>query len=279
MDINSKNKTIKKATMAVWGATPAGWTYGNNYPKGSKEFFESVLAKRFSYECDWLDEIVDFKRFKGKKVLEIGCGAGYDAYQFCKHGAHYTGIDITPDNPIITKKHLSYYGYEPKTIEMDAEALSFNETFDYVYSFGVLHHTPNIKEALKRINTVVRPGGEIQIIVYNKYSIFYILNIVLFEWILTLQFLKMSLKKRRSKIESTTSNEEPLVNVYSKKEIQHLINQAGFSILKTDIRKLVREDLPGIPFIMKLYNYIPDSWLKKLGKRYGWYISVRAIKL
>ena len=77
--------------------------------------FESVLKRRFSEECEWMDEIVHFERFKGKKVLEIGCGAGYDAYQFCRNGAVYIqGIDLTPDNPVIAKKHLSYFNYEAK---------------------------------------------------------------------------------------------------------------------------------------------------------------------
>ena len=270
---------IKEASKNVWGTTPAGWTYAENNSKGTQEFFEKVLQKRFTEECKWMFEIVQFERFKEKKVLEIGCGAGYDAYQFCKHGAQYTGIDLTPDNPIITKKHLSYFGYHPEVLEMDAEELSFNEHFDYIFSFGVLHHTPNIKKALKNIYIVLKDDGEAQIIVYNKYSIFYIITCIGYNWLLKGKFLTMSLKDLRSTIEVTTSTVKPLVNVYSKKELHRLCNQAGFQIIKTDIRKLVREDLPGgTRFGAKLYKYIPESWLDYFATKFGWYLSVRMVK-
>ena len=277
MNAVEKNR-IKRASKAVWGATPAGWTFGQGYEKGTKEFFESVLNKRFSYECDWLDEIVEFKRFKSKKVLEIGCGAGYDAYQFCKHGAVYTGIDITPDNPVIAQKHLSYYGYQAHIQEMDVEQLSWQNQFDYVYSFGVLHHTPDIQKAVRNIYNSLKVGGEAQIIVYYKYSIFYALHVVLCDWILRLKFLKISLKDRRSKIEHTASSELPLVNVYSKYQLKKILKNAGFTIITTGIRKLVLEELPDIPVVRGFYKFIPASVLQKLSHYFGWYVSVRAIK-
>lgn len=270
---------IKQTTKVTWGTNPAGWTFGQGYTTGSKEFFESVLNNRFTYECDWFQDVIDFTRFNNKKVLEIGCGAGYDAYQFCKQKADYTGIDITPENIILTKKHLSYYNFDANILEMDAENLPFPESsFDYVFSFGVLHHTPNIEKALANIYHVLKPNGEAQIIIYNKHSVFYLLSVVLFDWILGFKFLKMSLKDRRSKIEFTTSNALPLVNVYSKKDICSLMKKSGLIIIKTDVRKLVREDLPYIPLIGRLYKYIPNSWLQIVGKKFGWYISVRAIK-
>lgn len=274
----NKNQAIKENTKAVWGASPAGWTFGKGYEKGSKEFFDAVVKKRFIYECDWLDEIVDFKRHAGKKVLEIGCGAGYDAYMFCKHGALYTGIDITPDNSVITKKHLAFYGYEPVTLEADAEKISFKNEFDYVYSFGVLHHVPDIEKALKNIFAALKPGGEAQIIVYHKNSIFYRISLAFADWFLGGKFRKMTLADRLSQIEYTTSDAKPLVRVYSRREIQNLMKHAGFMVQKIEVRKLVHEDLPDIPVIRRLYKYIPDSWLKFLGKKFGWYVSVRATK-
>lgn len=271
-------ESIKKATKSVWGASPAGWTYADGHQKGTQQFFEAVLQKRFTLECDWMYDIVQFERFKGKKVLEIGSGAGYDAYQFCKQGATYTGIDITPDNPIIARKHLAYFGYDAQFLEMDVEELSLSEKYDYVFSFGVLHHTPNMQKALKNIYNVLEDKGEAQIIVYYKYSIFYMFTSVLFNWVARLKFLKTSLKDHRSGIEFTTSSAKPLVNVYGKREFHSLCKAAGFKILKTDIRKLVHEDLPSIPLIRRLYRFIPQSWLNIASKRFGWYLSVRMVK-
>jgi len=274
----NNEESIKQATKNVWGVNPAGWTYGKGFAKGTQEFFFSVLEKRFTYECEWMDEIVHFNRLKNKKVLEIGCGAGYDAFQFCKAGADYTGIDITPDNPIIAKKHLEFCGYSGKFFEMDVEKLALPERYDYIFSFGVLHHTPNITKALEKMHAVLKDDGEAQIIVYYKFSIFYLLHLLVFDWLLSLKFLKMSLSDRLSQIEFTNSSSKALVNVYGKNQLKKICTNAGYTVIKTDIRKLTREDLPCIPLISRLYRFIPNSWLYFLSKRFGWYLSVRMVK-
>jgi SAM-dependent methyltransferase len=274
----NESMKAKEAAKAVWGTSPAGWIFGNNHALGSKPYFDAVLEKRFSYECDWLDEIVKFKRFKGKKVLEIGCGAGYDAYQFCKQGADYTGIDITPANPLLTRQHLSYYGYSPKTFEMDVESMEFDQEFDQIYSFGVLHHVPNMQKAINNCYEAIVPGGEAQIIVYNKYSIFYLFSVVFAVWLLRGKFLYRSLAEQRGHIEYSTSGQLPLVNVYSKRAMKNMLTKAGFEIIQTDVRKLVHEDLPGLPIVHRLYKYIPQHVLSRIGRYAGWYISIRALK-
>jgi 2-polyprenyl-3-methyl-5-hydroxy-6-metoxy-1,4-benzoquinol methylase len=278
MNEKTVHQTIKDNSKSVWGASPAGWVYGENYERGSKDFFDAVLQKRFSYELPWLDEMVQFKRFAGKSVLEVGCGAGYDAFQFCKAGAVYTGIDITPQNSSLARKHVSHYGFHPRFEEMDVERMTFNNEFDFVFSFGVLHHTPNIEKALTNCYNALKPGGEIQVIVYNKWSIFYCLTTVCWEWVLRRNFLKRSLAEQRSLIEYSVSSAKPLVNVYSKREIQKLIKQAGFKITKTHIAKLVAQDLPMIRFVARSYKYIPQRLLTAIGTYFGWYVSVRAFK-
>lgn len=276
--IMSNADLAKEQAKLTWGASPAGSTFAKGYKKGTKEFFEAVLEKRFSTECVWLDDIVQFKQFSGKNVLEIGCGAGYDAYFFCKYGALYTGIDITPDNPVITRDHLTQYGYKPTVYELDVEELPFQNTFDLVYSFGVLHHVPNITQALQRCFDALKPGGELLIFVYNKNSIFYRLTVVLCNWILSGKFLSHTLASVRSDIEYTSNAGKPLVNVYSKKEISQLVQQAGFGISNIYIRKLAREDLPDIPLIRYGYRFAPTTWLERLGNHWGWYIGIHAIK-
>ncbi len=273
------NLSIKEATKSVWGASPAGSSYAKEYAKGTKEFFQTALNKRSTEECPWLNEIVNFKQFKNKEVLEIGCGVGFDAYQFCKYGALYTGIDITPENPLLTKKHLAFYDYHPQAYEMDTEQLSLNNgTYDFVYSFGVLHHTPNFEKAIKNIYHALKDDGEAQIIVYHKHSIFYVISLALCDWLFTKKVFTMTLQERLSLIEYTTSSAKPLVRVYSKKELHRLLKKAGFRIIQTDIRKLIHEGLPYIRFISKSFKFIPKSWLNFLGKRFGWYISVRMVK-
>lgn len=273
------HQDIKKISQEFWGTNPAGWTFANNLKKGSTSFFKKALKRRFSEECPWLHELIPFKQLKHKKVLEIGFGAGFDAYYFCKYQAQYTGVDITPQNAILAQQHLSSYtAFTPTFLTQDVEEMTFENTFDYAYSYGVLHHTPAINKALDAIYKALKPGGTCLIIVYNKHSINYWLSTIMTEWIFKRGFLKRSLAEQRSLIEYTASSLKPLVNVYSKKQLGTYMKQAGFAITNATVNKLTREDIRSIKILGKLEPYISDSLLNKLSKKYGWYLCVQAQK-
>lgn len=216
----------------------------------------------------------------------MGCGAGYDAYEFCRNGADYTGIDIAPENIERTKKHLSFYGYSPIILEGDAENLEFeDESFDMVFSNGVLHHIPDINKSFREIYRVLRKGGEFWVIVYHKNSIYYWLKLFVFDHILNFGFLKRSFRERLSMVEYTTSDELPIVNVYSRNELEKLLSNNGFNVENLWVRKLVKEDLPmlALPYIIKIqwkiWQNVPQRWLDFIGRRFGWYIIASAKKV
>lgn len=272
-------KTTKLKSKAVWGATPAGSLFAGGAAPGTKEFFENVLKKRSGHEMPWLFDLVPFASFRGKKVLEIGCGAGYDAYEFCRNGADYTGIDITPENIERTKEHLGYYAFSPDVREADAEALPFSDgTFDMVYSNGVLHHTPDMGRSFREAHRVLKAGGEFRVILYHKHSVFYWGTLFLVDHVLKLGFLRRRFKERLSMIEYTTSKELPIVNAYSRADLKKRLAAAGFAVESVWVRKLVKEDLPALPLIGRLWNYIPQPWLDAAGRRFGWYAIAKAIK-
>jgi ubiquinone/menaquinone biosynthesis C-methylase UbiE len=268
----------KEAARQAWGASPAGWVYGEGAAIGTKEYFENVIKKRSTYELPWLVEVFPFGETRGKKVLEVGCGAGYDAYEFCRHGANYTGIDLTPENIERTGKHLRLVGLDGDIRLGDAENLDFpDRSFDLAFSNGVLHHIPDILQGFKEIHRILKPRGEFWLTLYHKNSVFYRLSVCLWSHILKGGFRKMTLDERRSLIEYTTSDAKPIVNVYSKGEVQALVRQAGFSIEFLGCRKLVHEDFPGT--IARLIRPVPQKLLDRLGRLFGWYVVVRARKL
>lgn len=267
----------KEKAKSTWGASPAGTAYADGAQPGTKEFFENVLAKRSTYEMPWLFELVPFSSFGGMKVLEVGCGAGYDAYEFCRQGADYMGIDITPENIDRTKKHLAFYGYSPQVIEGDAESLPFeNDSFKSVFSNGVLHHTPDMQKSFSEAYRVLEPGGEFWVTIYHKHSVFYLGTLVLVDHILRLGFRKRSLKERLSMIEYTASGEMPLVNVYTRRQLKRMLKNSGFVVESIWVRKLVKEDFPFKAH--KLIESIPRSWLNLIGKAFGWYVIAKARK-
>jgi SAM-dependent methyltransferase len=267
----------KEKAKKVWGSTPAGFVYGEGHELGTKEYFESVLAKRFGYEMPWLLELAPFEASRDRSVLEIGCGAGYDAWQFCRNGANYTGIDLVPLNIERTTRHLAHYGFHPRIQEGDGENLAFpSGSFDIVFSNGVLHHTPDIRKSFKEVSRVLRAEGEFWVILYHKNSVFHWISLFLFDHVLKFGFLRRTFRERLSMIEYNTSGERPIVNVYTRGELRALLEEAGLTVEWIKCRKLLREDLPLSRRLRPLFNVIPQSWLDRVGYAFGWYLVAKA---
>lgn len=135
-----------------------------------------------SHPCFGGDKNFPYNLSKKYKVLEIGCGGGVDALRFVEAGAVYTGIDLTDEAVRITKEKLQDRG---KVYKMNAEFMTFeNETFDIVYSFGVIHHALHPESIIKQIHRVLKPGGLFSIMLYNKYSFRYLVEIMILRKIL-----------------------------------------------------------------------------------------------
>jgi ubiquinone/menaquinone biosynthesis C-methylase UbiE len=267
----------KAEAQATWGASPAGWTFGEGAEPGTKEFFDNVLKTRSTYEQPWLFRLVPFTRSGGKRVLELGFGAGYDAYEFCRNGADYTGIDITPENVDRARKHLSFYDFEPTLLQGDAEDLPFeSKSFDLVYSNGVLHHTPDMARAFREARRVLKPGGDFWVIVYHRDSVFYWLTLYVVGYLLKGRWRAESISDVLSDIEYTTSDARPLVNVYSRRQVRNILQNAGFSVTGVWVRKLQPEDFPGPGKLGWLWNRLPKSLLDRMGRFVGWYVVARA---
>ncbi len=269
----------KSETQSVWGASPAGSIFAKDGAPGTPDFFRKTLAKRNGHEIPWLLQLIPFQLTSQRRVLELGCGAGYDAYEFCRNGADYVGIDLTPQNPMRTRQHLSFYNFSPQVLVGDAEELMFPAAaFDMVFSNGVLHHTPNMGKSFREAYRVLKSGGDFWVILYHKNSVFYWLTLWLVDHILRLGFLQRSFQERLGQIEYTTSDALPLVNAYSRQELTQLLTASGFHVQSLFVRKLLREDLPDLPLVRRLYPQLAQSWLDALGTRFGWYIIAHARK-
>src|SRR5262244_4540498 len=152
------NAELKERVRAFWQEHPCGTKF-SDAEMGSREFFDRVEAHR--YEKEWHIPIAaDFAGARGLKVLEIGCGLGTDGAQFAAAGADYTGIDLTQASIELARKRFELSGLKGEFWVADAERLDFAaETFDLVYSHGVLHHTPDIEAAVREIHRVLKPAG------------------------------------------------------------------------------------------------------------------------
>ncbi|HEY3875576.1 MAG TPA: class I SAM-dependent methyltransferase [Candidatus Kapabacteria bacterium] len=161
---------VKQDVHDYWNAQPCG-TQFTDLPSGTKEFYEEV--ERFRYATQpFMERLAKFKQFRGKKLLEIGCGMGTDSLQFARNGAAVTGVDLTEEGPRLATERFRAEGLPCEFRTADAESLPFaDNSFDVVYSFGVLHHTPNTQKAIDEVYRVLKPGGEAVIMLYHKHSV------------------------------------------------------------------------------------------------------------
>ena len=142
----------------------------------SKEYFNEVRKKRYFVESH-IPKFANFKKYKNKNVLEIGCGIGTDAVEFIKSGANYIGTELSNSSLDICKKRikeLNLEKFEPKFISCNAEKISkikkLNIDYDLIYSFGVIHHSPNMKKIFDNIHKLSKKNTEIKIMLYAKNS-------------------------------------------------------------------------------------------------------------
>lgn len=265
----------KIEAQKTWGASPTGWTSALGHQPGTKEFFDKAREFRDDIEQPWLADVVPFHQMAGKRVLEIGFGPGYDTLKFLQAGATYTGIDITPENVERTKQHLKFFGHDPDVQQGDAENLPFPDaSFDVVYSNGVLHHVPDMERAFREAWRVLKPGGELIVLLYHRHSVHYA-GLVLVHY-LSGRFRRETLAERRSRIEATSANASPIVNVYSKSELKRILESCGFEAKSIVARKCTAEDLPGASKLGSIYRLIPAAVYRAVGKVAGWYVIARA---
>lgn len=161
------------------GASPEIRDYWNEHihdleiathPVGSSGFFAELDEYRFD-KLRYLPKLVDFGGYRGKKLLEVGCGVGIDLIRFARGGAFVTGIDLAEVSIDLAQQYCDSVGLQADLQVMDGEVMTFpDDSFDVVYAHGVLQYTGNASRMMDEIHRVLKPNGEAILMVYNKYS-------------------------------------------------------------------------------------------------------------
>ncbi len=266
------NNDFKSETQKQWNNDPCGAVTAKEFEPGTPEFFSAVEKYRYEIYSPWLKDEIKFKRFNQKYVLEIGGGLGTDHIQFAKAGAKTFDLDLAKEHLRLAKSRLTQSNFAGNFIYGDAELSPFkNNSFDAVYSFGVLHHTPDTQKSIDEVYRVLKQNGEALIMLYYKHSYFYWFSLFFIKGILRGNLFKMNMSEIMSLfVEYSTSGARPLVKVYTKSEARQMFKD--FSRIEIKIRQLTQEDFP---YIGKL---IPVSVLNFFSRFIGWNIFIRAIK-
>jgi ubiquinone/menaquinone biosynthesis C-methylase UbiE len=166
---------LKKRTAEYWNrrACGTGVTQEDRFSRG---YFDEIEGYRYRVEPE-IFSFAQFTRYHGKRVLEVGVGAGTDFLQWVRAGAEAYGVDLTEEAVEHVRRRLAVYGLSAREVRRaDAEALPYpDDSFDVAYSWGVIHHTPDTRKALAELIRCTVPGGRIKLMLYNRrsYSTFY----------------------------------------------------------------------------------------------------------
>jgi SAM-dependent methyltransferase len=159
---------LKEAIKAYWEAEPCGTRDIDEADR--RRFFDEIERERYTWE-PYIPQYARFERGRGKRLLEIGVGAGTDFINWVRHGAIATGVDLTERGVALTTERLTLEGLRAELRIADAEQLPFEDnSFDIVYSNGVLHVPPTPARAINEAFRVLRPGGTFVGLIYNVHS-------------------------------------------------------------------------------------------------------------
>jgi ubiquinone/menaquinone biosynthesis C-methylase UbiE len=162
-------EALKREVRSYWEAEPCG-TAAASAPEGTAEYYAQIERRRYQLE-PFIARFAEFQSTAGQKVLEIGVGAGTDHIQFARAGAQLHGIDLTEHGVELVRQRLALEQLSSDLRVADAESLPFaDDCFDVVYSWGVLHHTPDTQRAIAEAVRVTRPGGRICLMLYSRHA-------------------------------------------------------------------------------------------------------------
>lgn len=294
MSINKQQEAVQQ----FWNGKPCD-SENSQLSFGTKPFFEEIETERYSHQHHILT-VLDKVKWQGKKVLEIGTGVGTDARRIIALGGEYFGINVDEGSCNVTRQALALFDVEGTLEPMSATNMRFaDESIDVVYSFGVLHHIPEVNQAIAEIHRVLKPNGELLFMVYNRTSINYQIEIrYLRRWMLSflqipgmIAFFSLlgfpsdkltrhvELFKGYGKMSdadwlsrNTDGPDSPYSLVYDEKEIQTLLADK-FRVKSEDIYYF--EPRHWGP----LGKILPTSLVQFLGARWGWHRVVLAEKL
>jgi ubiquinone/menaquinone biosynthesis C-methylase UbiE len=276
LEPTSTEKTIE-SVQQYWDERPCNIRHSPK-PVGSKEYFDEVEARKYLVEPH-IPAFAEFERWRGKRVLEVGCGIGTDSINFARAGAHLTAVDLSPESLRIAQDRAEVMGVADRIDfrQANAEELSSvvgDGLYDLVYSFGVIHHTPNPEAALAQMRALTAPGGVLKLMVYHRRSwkVF---------WILAFQ--ERGRFWRADEFIAKHSEAQtgcPVTYSYTRAEARELVERNGFDVRDLHVDHVFPYRIPDYVeyrYVKEPYfRWMPDSLFHAFERRFGWHLMITA---
>jgi 2-polyprenyl-3-methyl-5-hydroxy-6-metoxy-1,4-benzoquinol methylase len=258
-----------------WDARPCNLRHSPK-PIGTREYSEEVEARKYFVEPHIL-VFAEPQRWAGKKILEIGCGLGTDTISFARHGAQITAVELSEKSLSLARRRAELYGFQDRIrfYHGNAERLTDFlpvDSYDLIYSFGVIHHSPHPAAILEQLRHYCHPGTNLRIMVYHRHS-WKVL------WIL-LAYGKGRFWRWRKLIAQYSEAQTgcPITYTYSRREITALLRWCGFRvthifvdhIFPYDIRQYVQHKYVKVWY----FRWLPKSVFRWLETHFGWHLCL-----
>jgi ubiquinone/menaquinone biosynthesis C-methylase UbiE len=222
------------------------------HPVGTREFFDDLEDYRFD-KLHYLPRLVDFASYRGRTLLEVGCGIGTDLVRFAQNGARVTGVDLSSTAIELAKRNFALHGLTAVDLRVaNGEALPFDDgSFDVVYGHGVVQYTSDGPRLIRECHRVLKPGGEAIFMVYNRIS-----------WLNALsKLMKVQLEHE----------DAPVLKKYSIAEFGQLL--APFAEVRIvperfPVKSRLHKGWKGVAFntmFVGTFNTMPRAWVRPLG--------------
>jgi SAM-dependent methyltransferase len=247
------------AVRDFWDARPCNVRHSPS-PLATRAYFDEVDRRRYFVEPH-IRSFAEFPKWKGKKVLEIGCGIGTDAVQFALAGAAYAGVELSAKSLELARRRFDVYGLKGRFFLGNAEELPAivpPAKFDLVYSFGVIHHTPHPERIIQAVKQFMGSASEFRLMMYAKNS-----------------WKNMLIEAGFEQPEAQAGC--PIARTFTQDELRDLLQ--GFDILEMPqshifpyvVEKYVRYEYELQPW----FKAMPKEMFRALEQRLGWHILIK----
>jgi len=259
----SGSATIRRV-KAFWEANPLS-SAAIPYPLGSREYFAYYDRLREANESlDFSYRLHEYRRFAGKRVLDVGSGNGYVLSYYARERAQVYGVDITQAAITLCRQRFAFAGLQGGFTVGSAEDLPFpDDTFDCVCSMGVLHHTPDTERAVAEVYRVLKPGGRLIVMFYHRDSALYRVHMPILRW--------LKEKPMQQLVNEVDGIGNPKGDVYSHAELRRLLS--AFRDVRTRAGCL-----DGTMVVPRVGRLIPTRLLKPFERQWGWFLYAKAYK-
>jgi SAM-dependent methyltransferase len=216
--------------------------------------------------------LIPFDELASRDVLEIGCGTGVHAALLARAGARVTAVDLTPTAVELTRRRLALKGLEAEVSEADAEALPYaNSSFDFVWSWGVIHHSERTDRVIAEIARVLRPGGRVGLMVYHRHSVTFWVNYFLYRGV-----LRGGLLQEGPDALADHWSDGVIARHYTRRTLTEAF-QPWFDDVSTEVMGQLGEAVP-LPARVRrpVARLVPVAAQQALLRRFGWFLYLRA---